>query len=289
MMPSRANAASVGEGLASPTTPHFASRPPHRFSALVNAEGQRFVNVETVPPPLERPWWMKVHGDGPAVTNLEEVMDQFLCDSQAQALERGCEHAVKKFDARGIDRVVPGIQQEQLDSMRKWYGHVSKFMKYRSQVAEKHERQMDLRMQRKSQNETWDAFDSEEDSGSDSPSALATPSMRSEQHYGGLGLSGRRPTAREESPSVASGRSSSSRARPPPRLPQVGSLIVKQVQAVGKLTPTQAEAVPTPRSEGPPGSANRSDAGESPRRTSLRRRSAGRISASTFASNASNV
>lgn len=199
----------VGDGSA------IASRPLPRFS-----KDLRFGGSSEAPPPLERPWWMKVHGDGPAVTNLEEVMDQFLCDSQAQVLESACERATKKFNVRSVDQSLPGIEEDCLESMTKWHGHVTKFLKYRSQVSEKHERQMELRMHRKHDKyDVWEGLDSDdENSGSeqDLSDVIPMPSARSvATGTGSMSLltSNMQPT-RDEAPSTASHRPSALPLRP---------------------------------------------------------------------------
>lgn len=150
--------------------------------SIIVREGGRTSSHDATPPPLERPWWMRINGEQPA-SNLEEVMDQFLCDSEAQMVQRSCERAAKKFDLKSVSRVVPGVDQEQMESMKKWYGHVTGFLKYRNQVAEKHERQMEMRLHRKTP-DLWDNFESDEESGSEAPSVAATPSARSEAAVG---------------------------------------------------------------------------------------------------------
>lgn len=123
---------------------------------------------------------MSLHFDGPPATNLEEVMDQFICDSGGQDLERQCEQAARRFDWKAMQRVMPGLTQEQFDSMKGWHGHCVKFMKYRNQVSEKHERQMKLRMHRKNkQVDVWDDFD-DDDTESDAINMSHAPSVRSE-------------------------------------------------------------------------------------------------------------
>jgi len=200
--------------------------------------------ADNIPPPLERPWWMKVHGEGPPVSNLEEVMDQFLCDSHAQALEQACEKAAKRFDVRCLDKIIPGMEQDQLENMQKWYGHVSKFMKYRNQVSEKHERQMELRMHRKhNKQDAWEGFESDEDSGSEAQSVMAMPSVRSEvpRAFNNKG---------RESPAGSSGRQSTMRGRgsQPSRLTMAGSMLVGRPSPGGGVSTSQRTS-PTPNPE----------------------------------------
>lgn len=145
-------------------------------------------------PPLERPWWMSLHGEGPPVSDLDEVMDQFLCDHGAQAIEKTCRKYVSKFDMRNVERVVPSINQDQMEAMKKWYGHVTDFTKYRNKV----EKQMDLRMQHKSKNQDlWDGSESDDDSSwNELPSFIATPSNRNEtpDSTQSVGIKGFAPT-----------------------------------------------------------------------------------------------
>lgn len=111
---------------------------------------------------------MKVNSDDLPVTNMEEVMEQFLGDSHAQAIEEDSQQETRRLKLPMIEEIMPGIEGEQLESMKRWHGHVVKFLKYRSQVSEKCERQMELRMNRKQSNaDAADNADWELDSDDD--------------------------------------------------------------------------------------------------------------------------
>jgi len=167
---------------------------------------------------------MKVHGGTTAVSNLEEVMDQFLCDHTAQSLEQACEQATKRFDIRNIERHIPGMDEDQLGEMQKWYGHVTEFMKYRNQVSEKHDRQMELRMHRKSLKENvWEDGHSDEDSGSEAMSPMT--SLRDGGQAMGPTLSARSDRGRMSAGS--SGRQSNLGGRTSQRLTNAGNMMVR--------------------------------------------------------------
>lgn len=183
--------------------------------------------------PLERPWWMNIHGEGPAVADLDEVMDQFLCDPGAQAIENDCRKTVNRFDVRNMEKILPDIEQDELASLQKWYGYMQDFTKYRHKV----EKQMDLRMQRKHhKQEPWDDSDSDDndDSGSETRSVQAAVSMRSEvaDSLSGMSLSaGSR--ALGAGASLKSGRRGTITAKPSRRLTMVGALLAGQGQQMG--------------------------------------------------------
>lgn len=178
--------------------------------------------------PLERPWWMNIHGEGPAVADLDEVMDQFLCDPGAQAIEKDCRKTVNRFDVRSMEKTVPTMKQDQLANLQKWYGYMQDFTKYRHKV----EKQMDLRMQRKhNKQDPWDNSDSDDDdSGSETRSVLAVGSMRSEVAES---LSGVGSRALGAGASIKSGRRPTIHAKPSQRLTMVGALLAGQGQPMG--------------------------------------------------------
>lgn len=264
----------------SPLSP--SSWPAGRFSTLVADEGHQGGPRESVAMPLERPWWMKVHGGASAVSNLEEVMDQFLCDHSAQSLEQACEQATKRFDIRSIERHIPGMDKDQLGEMQKWYGHVTEFMKYRNQVSEKHDLQMELRMHRKSlKKDVWE--DSDEDSGSEAMAPTTSLRDVGGEAVGPM-LSARNDRGRTSSGS--SGRQSNLRVRTSQRLANAGNMMVRpSLSGTGALTKQQR----TPSTE-MPGSMFRSEGGDShssessprhpTRSASSQRRSGARASAS---------
>jgi len=174
-------------GRASPM-PHEETSSPRRANSELEIPDWAQSGLDNSPQ-LEQPWWTKVHGDsnGQPVTNLDEVMDQFLCDTQALALETICNKATKKFDVRKVDSIVPDIGKEQLEEMQKWYGHVTKFTKYRTKVGEKQQRAMEVRMQRRGpKQDVWEEEESDSDDGaSEAPSVVGTPSVRSEARSDG--------------------------------------------------------------------------------------------------------
>jgi len=114
-----------------------------RYSGLDEATGRKAANVvEENPPPVERPWWMKLHGDGPAVSTLAEVMEQFLMDADIRAVERSAETAIASVDPPRFRAVVPGVATEDIEDLVRWHGHVSKFLKYRDLVRGQHGRKL---------------------------------------------------------------------------------------------------------------------------------------------------
>lgn len=120
-----------------------------RYSGLDAAAGKTAATVvESAPPPVDRPWWMKIHGDNPPVSNLEETMDQFLHDPEMSALQALSERGSRRFDARALSEAVPGISREDTDRMMQNYSDMQKFLHYRGLVAERHDRSFELRANR---------------------------------------------------------------------------------------------------------------------------------------------
>jgi len=205
---------------------------PFASEAPAAAEGMH--QGGTFDAPLERPWWMNIHGDGPPVADLDDVMDQFLCDPGAQAIENNCRKTVNRFDVRSMEKVLPAIEQDQLRSMQKWYGYMQDFTKYRRKV----EKQMDLRMQRKhNKQDPWENSDSDDDddSGSDAPGVAATGTMRSEVAESLSGVSsftvaGTGSRALGAGASIKSGRRPTIAAKGSKRLTHVGAMLAGQGQ-----------------------------------------------------------
>jgi len=228
---------------------------------------------------------MKVHGGASAVSNIEEVMDQFICDHTAQSLEQACEQAVRRFDIRQIKHDIPCKDEDHLGEMQKWYGYVTEFMKYRSQVGEKHERQLELRMHRKSQKDVWeDSFQSDEDSGSE---AMA-PTMSLRDLGGEVMVP--TPSARSDRGHMSfssSGRHSNLRGRGSQRLTKAGNMMIRPTHSAADAL-TKRQRSPSAELQG---SMFRSEGGDShsaessprypTRRASSQRRSGARASAST--------
>lgn len=117
-----------------------------RYSALDGASGRKAAAVfEAAPPPVEKPWWMKLHGPVPPVSHMEEVMDQFLCDPEMRALDRMCQRVRRATDVvRHPHLVVPGIEPAEAEALTDWAAQVARFAKYRQLVSEKHERKTEV-------------------------------------------------------------------------------------------------------------------------------------------------
>jgi len=94
-------------------------------------------NEANLPSHIDRPWWMMVHGSEPAVTKVDEVMEQFLDDTDMVSLHRLTETATKRNDVKSVAAVCPNAGQEDIDQMADWTEHLHRFLTYRGVLQEK--------------------------------------------------------------------------------------------------------------------------------------------------------
>lgn len=110
-------------------------------SAVAAAAGKKAANAEASQPSADVPWWMRVHGEEPHVTCLEEVMEQFLDEEDMCTLQAMGDRATKKTDMRAgaVLAVIPGADTSEVEALHGWSDHVQKFLHYRGLVRQKHE------------------------------------------------------------------------------------------------------------------------------------------------------
>lgn len=153
-----------------------------RTSTWLATAGKKTVKVEQAPTPPEVPWWMCVHGTEPGVTNLVEVMEQFLDEDDMCNLQVMAERAAKKVDVRpsAMIAVIPAVNTQEIEALYGWNDHIQKFLHYRGLVQQKHDHKESRKVRRRAKSSGSDGSSSSEESAapSDSPEFWSSASAR---------------------------------------------------------------------------------------------------------------